>query len=198
MKIFKACCKNRLLIQFLGVVAFCLLTWFAAPLVSFAGRTPLASPFNRLLAIFMVVGGWAFYQLFAQIKANKKEQRLVDNLSQPNQAEQVSLASAKQEQLATLQQTFREELQNLKNSRGAGKRGKTYLYELPWFVIIGGPAVGKTTLLQNSGLSSSLGERQTGSPIKGVGGTRDCDWFFTDEAIFLDTAGRYTSQDSQQ
>ena len=198
MKILKAFCKNRLFIQFLGVVAFCLLTWFAAPLISIAGRSPMASPFHRILTMIFIVVAWTFYQLIAKIKANKKEQRLVDNLSQTNQAEQVSLTSAKQEQLATLQQTFREELQNLKISRGTGKRGKTYLYELPWFVIIGGPGVGKTTLLQNSGLTFPLGEQRVGAPLKGVGGTRDCDWFFTDEAIFLDTAGRYTSQDSQQ
>ncbi|MES2296685.1 MAG: type VI secretion system membrane subunit TssM, partial [Pseudomonadota bacterium] len=30
----------------------------------------------------------------------------------------------------------------------------------------------------------------------GVGGTRNCDWWFTDEAVLLDTAGRYTTQDS--
>ena len=32
--------------------------------------------------------------------------------------------------------------------------------------------------------------------VRGVGGTRNCDWWFTDEAVFLDTAGRYTTQDS--
>ena len=31
-----------------------------------------------------------------------------------------------------------------------------------------------------------------------MGGTRDCDWWFTDEAVFLDTAGRYTTQESHQ
>jgi type VI secretion system protein ImpL len=34
--------------------------------------------------------------------------------------------------------------------------------------------------------------------VQGVGGTRNCDWWFTDEAILLDTAGRYTTQDSDQ
>jgi hypothetical protein len=34
--------------------------------------------------------------------------------------------------------------------------------------------------------------------IKGVGGTRNCDWWFTDEAVLLDTAGRYTTQDSDR
>ena len=34
--------------------------------------------------------------------------------------------------------------------------------------------------------------------MRGVGGTRNCDWWFTDEAVLLDTAGRYTTQDSDE
>ena len=30
--------------------------------------------------------------------------------------------------------------------------------------------------------------------VRGVGGTRNCDWWFTDEGILLDTAGRYTTE----
>ncbi len=29
-----------------------------------------------------------------------------------------------------------------------------------------------------------------------MGGTRNCDWWFTDQAVLIDTAGRYTTQDS--
>jgi type VI secretion system protein ImpL len=32
--------------------------------------------------------------------------------------------------------------------------------------------------------------------LQGVGGTRNCDWWFTDDAVLIDTAGRYTTQDS--
>ena len=32
--------------------------------------------------------------------------------------------------------------------------------------------------------------------VKGVGGTRYCDWWFTEDAVLIDTAGRYTTQDS--
>jgi type VI secretion system protein ImpL len=28
--------------------------------------------------------------------------------------------------------------------------------------------------------------------VQGVGGTRNCDWFFTTDGILLDTAGRYS------
>src|SRR5690606_23049916 len=34
--------------------------------------------------------------------------------------------------------------------------------------------------------------------LQGVGGTRDCDWWFTEDAVLIDTAGRYTTQDSQE
>ena len=35
-----------------------------------------------------------------------------------------------------------------------------------------------------------------GGAVAGVGGTRLCDWWFTREAVLIDTAGRYTTQDS--
>ena len=34
--------------------------------------------------------------------------------------------------------------------------------------------------------------------MRGVGGTRNCDWWFTAEAVLIDTAGRYTTQDSDR
>ncbi|MGY2499106.1 hypothetical protein, partial [Klebsiella pneumoniae] len=70
------------------------------------------------------------------------------------------------------------------------------LYQLPWYVIIGPPGSGKTTALVNSGLNFPLAAQLGAGAIRGVGGTRNCDWWFTDEAVLLDTAGRYTTQDS--
>ena len=73
-----------------------------------------------------------------------------------------------------------------------------YLYDLPWYVFIGAPGAGKTTALVNSGLRFPLADRFGVEAVRGVGGTRDCDWWFTDDAVFLDTAGRYTTQESQK
>ena len=55
---------------------------------------------------------------------------------------------------------------------------------------------GKTTVLVNSGLNFPLAQKFGKEALRGVGGTRNCDWWFTDKAILLDTAGRYTTQDS--
>ena len=65
-------------------------------------------------------------------------------------------------------------------------------------MIIGPPGSGKTTLLSNSGLEFPLADRFGNAAVRGVGGTRSCDWWFTSEAILLDTAGRYTTQDSDE
>ena len=73
-----------------------------------------------------------------------------------------------------------------------------YLYDLPWYVFIGAPGAGKTTALVNSGLRFPLADRLGREAVRGVGGTRNCDWWFTDEAVFLDTAGRYTTQQSDR
>ncbi|XSC42417.1 type VI secretion protein IcmF/TssM N-terminal domain-containing protein [Bradyrhizobium sp. RDT10] len=78
----------------------------------------------------------------------------------------------------------------------AGKRGPSYLFELPWYIIIGPSRAGKTTILRNSGLEFPLAERLGVDPVAGVGGTRNCDWWFTEEAVFIDTASRYTTQDT--
>ena len=55
------------------------------------------------------------------------------------------------------------------------------------------PAPGKTTALSNRGYISRL---TCPTICKGVGGTRNCDWFFTEEAVLVDTAGRYVQQES--
>ena len=88
---------------------------------------------------------------------------------------------------------MKDALATLKTASG-NKSG--YLYDLPWYVIIGPPGAGKTTALVNSGLKFPLARGATPAAIAGVGGTRYCDWWFTEEAVLIDTAGRYTTQDS--
>ncbi|HEY9028058.1 MAG TPA: type VI secretion system membrane subunit TssM, partial [Burkholderiaceae bacterium] len=76
--------------------------------------------------------------------------------------------------------------------------GRNYLYQLPWYTFIGAPGSGKTTALLNSGLRFPLEGAMGKEAVKGIGGTRNCDWWFTDEAVLLDTAGRYTTQSSNR
>jgi len=72
------------------------------------------------------------------------------------------------------------------------------IYKLPWFLLIGEPGSGKTRTLMESRLKFPVGRQK----IKGTKGTLNCDWWFTNEAIIIDTAGRFSmppvSDTSQQ
>ena len=96
------------------------------------------------------------------------------------------------EEVAELRARLKQSLLRL---RRRGWRGRQ-LYDQPWFVLIGPPGSGKTTALMNCGLHLPLRDDEGGAAVSGVGGTRLCDWWFADEAVLIDTAGRYTTQDS--
>ncbi|MEO1310555.1 MAG: type VI secretion system membrane subunit TssM [Pseudomonadota bacterium] len=104
---------------------------------------------------------------------------LLDEIAEPGEAD-------------VLKDKFEEAIGRLKSAPGGGAG----LLDLPWYVIIGPPGSGKSTALRNAGLKFPLEQSYGEASLKGVGGTRDCDWWFTDQAVLLDTAGRYTTQDS--
>lgn len=90
-----------------------------------------------------------------------------------------------------LRERMAEAVRAIKSSRLGQLKGNAALYELPWYVIIGNPAAGKSTAILNSGLRFPFEDNRS-NVIRGLGGTRDCDWYFTTEGIVLDTAGRYS------
>ena len=199
MKFILGLLKQKSVIQLVGIMALSALIWYAGPMVAFAGRAPLVPEFNRLLTILGIVILWAVYVLFSQALAKRTDQQLIAELSAPQvDPAKAAIAQAQDEEVTDLRQKFEEALFKLKEARSKGRRGKQYLYEFPWYIIIGAPGSGKTTALVNSGLKFPLLDRLGKNSVKGVAGTRNCDWFFAEEAVFLDTAGRYTTQDSHQ
>ena len=102
-------------------------------------------------------------------------------------------------ELETLRARFQQATAQLQKARFATADGTPReVEELPWYVMIGAPGSGKTTALLNSGLRLPLYDTDGSASVPGVGGTRNCDWWFSDEAVLLDTAGRYTTQDSDR
>ena len=63
------------------------------------------------------------------------------------------------------------------------------IYALPWILVIGESGSGKTSLIKNSRLSSTVTDIEASAQYSG---TKNCDWWFFEDAIILDTAGRYT------
>ncbi|MGH8642938.1 MAG: type VI secretion system membrane subunit TssM [Gammaproteobacteria bacterium] len=184
--------KRRWFISLLGFFAFGVLIWVAGPYLAFADYRPLDSEFNRLLAILLVVLAWGFNNLRRLVSARNAGNQIIQGLVAAEAA--VPVAEPESEEVAALRERFDEAMEVFRKS--PRRKGVRNLYELPWYVIIGPPGSGKTTALVNSGLRFPLTDRLDRPGLHGVGGTRNCDWWFTNEAILLDTAGRYTTQDS--
>jgi len=190
--------KNKWVIQFLGIAALCLLIWFFAPLISIADKAILESVMARVITIFTIVLIWVANALRIQLKSAKANNEMVDDLVGAENNEQNELDDSADHEVDELKSNFDSAIETLKKTNSKTKQGKHYLYDLPWYIIIGPPGSGKTTALINSGLEFPLADRFGKQGVQGVGGTRNCDWWFTDQAVMLDTAGRYTTQDSHE
>jgi len=138
---------------------------------------------NRIILIAIVLLIWVFYELFTRWRKLRKASALMKAVAEPGEGD-------------VLKEKFEEAAAVLRYRKGRNGAGAENLIDLPWYVIIGPPGSGKTTALRNAGLRFPLEERFGEASLKGVGGTRDCDWWFSDKAVLLDTAGRYTTQDS--
>lgn len=167
----------------LALAGFAAAVWYAGPLIRFAGSRPLEPVWLRATIIGVVVGTvmvWYGFRFWQRRKAQKALEAAIASASDDGSDAKV-LEAGMSEAVATLK-------------RSSGKRN--FLYDIPWYIIIGPPGTGKTTALVNSGLKFPLAGSGQAQPVAGVGGTRNCDWWFTDDAVLIDTAGRYTTQDS--
>lgn len=181
-------CVIRWIVPLLGLLALSLIIWFIGPLLDV-----LVPVWRRGALIALLFGVWAAYRVWRIVEARRQAAKVIDSLAADTAPDPASVATA--EELASLRQRMDEALALLKKARLGGDERRN-LYELPWYVIIGPPGSGKTTALVNSGLHFPLAAQLGEGAIRGVGGTRNCDWWFTDQAVLLDTAGRYTTQDS--
>jgi type VI secretion system protein ImpL len=179
--------KSRTFLIVLGFALLFLFIWFVGPFFGFIDSYPLESITGRLIAMALVVAIWLASVVFKRMRAGRASDQLVAAVVKQSKAEERPSAEALQ-----LRERFEEAVAFLKGKRKSGHS----LYDLPWYVIVGAPGSGKTTALVNSGLNFPLEQRSGKGALRGVGGTRNCDWWFTDEAVFLDTAGRYLTQDS--
>ena len=193
--------KNKIVISLIGLIALSVLVWFIGPMIKFGedNSAPLGSVVARLIAIIVLVILWGLNNLRIQLMNKKHNDDLVDDL-EDNQQVLVADAASEQsaEEMHQMNQRFIDALSTLKKLKFKGKGSSKALYELPWYIIVGPPGSGKTTALVNSSLDFPLAEQFGKGALQGVGGTRNCDWWFTNEAVLIDTAGRYTTQDSHK
>lgn len=165
----------RWLATLVGVQLLCGIAWVLGPLLAALDPWPA-----RLALVMGLILLWGAANLLLDLRSARRDVALAKGAA-GNEASAVGAKLA-------------EALTMMRKRKGR----RFHLYEQPWYAIIGPPGAGKTTALLNAGLTFPLASQLGPGAVAGVGGTRSCDWWFTDDAVLIDTAGRYTTQDSDR
>ncbi|WP_306548287.1 type VI secretion protein IcmF/TssM N-terminal domain-containing protein [Desulfobulbus sp.] len=157
---------------------------FSAFWMTYVKEWPLWSGASLILLALGLVLGW--YGLKKLLVRHREKQFVKQVVAQDTSLADVA-DSGSAEHLLSLERQWAESLSFLKASHLA-KKGDP-LYALPWYMMLGARGSGKTAALRSARLSSPFPEAMR----PGESGTRFCDWWFTDNAIILDTAGKYAT-----
>ncbi len=180
---------RRLLILMIALV-LCYAVWWIGPLIAIGPYFPLGGEWVRIIIIILILCwalwpfvavclGWVFRYARAPLPQRKKKTVQLDRVSARfydalRTLQHVSLAGQK-----TRWQRWRE------------RRKRQYIDEKPWFLVMGPPGCGKTSLVYESGEHFLLSEQYGLAQTTDIGPTQDCNWWLTDRAVYIDTAGEW-------
>jgi type VI secretion system protein ImpL len=164
-------------LNIIGLTAMAAFFYLGAQVLELALIWALAATALMLLLAALI---W----LWRRLRARRDSDKLGEAIGTQSGAE-----------VKAIRDSMMKAIETIKGSKMGIVSGKRALYELPWYMIIGNPAAGKSTAIANSGLQFPFAD---GKIVQGVGGTRNCDWFFTTDGILLDTAGRYSVLDEHR
>ncbi|MBV8272457.1 MAG: type VI secretion system membrane subunit TssM [Cupriavidus sp.] len=183
------------------MIGVCLLLWHLGPLLAFGEARPLAPVGARLVLIGLIMLGYGVYGCYRLWLALRSNDELLKRFLRPK-GERTE--SKPREDLRALTSIVGNAVRHLRGLR-ASERGVARLFEnrrqmyaLPWFMVLGSQGSGKTTAILNSGLEFPEPNQMCAASLRLQGsGTANCDWWFANEAVLIDTAGRYAGYAEQ-
>ncbi len=130
-----------------------------------------------LILLVIAIGGFLWLRSWAR---KRKARSMANELTQHSSSAPAGVNdAAKRARLDDMRRSFGEGLTKF--------GGADNIYKFPWYLIVGEPGSGKTEAIRHSNVGFPPGLQ---NEMQGVGGTINMNWWFTNQAVFLDTAGR--------
>lgn len=151
----------------------------------------LGKPLEMAAVVFAIIlGSWLLFvlvrKLIVRYRAKAQVQRVIKNQDAMVDAE---LGQSPKQLLKGLKKDWNKAVKTLRGSHLKLKGDP--LYVLPWYMVFGKPRSGKSTALRNASLLSPAMELSNHED----GSTLNLEWWLYDQAIVIDTAGRYAVPD---
>jgi type VI secretion system protein ImpL len=145
-------------------------------------------PATAILLFFGALGLWLLYRVMRRLVVRASA---AAGVAQADRLLRLRAAAASPR--AVLVQRWKAAARTLRRS-GLRRHGNP-LDVLPWYLMIGRSGAGKTTALVRAGLATPL--RQV-DPNAVIQQTPNCDWWYFDDAVVVDCAGRYVEAESSE
>lgn len=180
----------------LGISALVSFYGIASLLVVFLGPSIGLTYAWQIIIIALLLLTWPFAILISHIRKRRAAKR---EAAEASSAQASSHAKPEKESAAPkriheeLARAAEEAVQWLRSSKLGGANSGDALYALPWYLVAGPLASGKTSLALSSGLDFHTLPSQRRTEMRIVRPTHHCDWRITNAAVLIDTAGRYQS-----
>lgn len=159
-----------------------------AAIVALAAVVGAVALFGGSLAVWVALGGFLLvglallgYHAVLGLMAQRRAAPMTRALSGNAAASPSGITEpARRARLDDLRKNFEGGVDKF---HAAGKN----LYALPWYLLVGEPGSGKTEAIRHCNVGFPPGLQDQ---LQGVGGTLNMNWWFTNHAVILDTAGR--------
>ncbi|TVQ53200.1 MAG: hypothetical protein EA377_08600 [Phycisphaerales bacterium] len=168
-------------------------------LVAILGMALMRLPggWGRTLFYTLLIAGAVLALLFACVayfrkkRKQKREQQAGEAIVESATGQ--TAAVSEPDEIARLDQLRKEWQKAYATFREYNDDG--LLARLPWILIAGEPGSGKTEAIRHSGIPFPAGLNK---PQQGSGGTWNMDWWFANDAIIIDTAGRLMFSETRE
>ena len=177
--------------SYLGISAIVSLYGIAGLIVLYAGPKLGIDLTYQIVIIALLLLTWPFALIISHYRKKKEEATTAPEPAAGNNVVARKGTPGAARVYDEIVRGAEEVVQWLKNTKLGASKGTEPVYSLPWFIVAGPPASGKTSLLLSAKLDFHALPSQRRAEQSLIRPTRDCEWRVTDAAVRRPLAERH-------